>query len=46
LLSYLPVIEDIDISSREQVDEMLRFADEVIVGSYLMENLMNATDRL
>jgi tryptophan synthase alpha chain len=43
-LSDLPVCVGFGISSKEQVDDMLRFADGVIIGSYLMENLMNATD--
>lgn len=43
-LSDLPVCVGFGVSSKEQVDEMLGFADGVIIGSYLMERIMNSDD--
>jgi tryptophan synthase alpha chain len=43
-LSDLPVCVGFGVSSREQVDDMLRFADGVIIGSYLMERIMAASN--
>ena len=42
LLSDLPVCVGFGVSSKEQVDGILRFADGVIIGSYLMERIMNS----
>ena len=44
LLSDLPVCVGFGVSSKEQVDGILRFADGVIIGSYLMEKIMNSDD--
>jgi tryptophan synthase alpha chain len=43
-LSDLPVCVGFGVSSKEQIDEILEFADGVIVGSYLMDKLMKAAD--
>ncbi len=43
-LSDLPVCVGFGVSSKEQIDEILQFADGVIVGSYLMDKLMKAAD--
>jgi tryptophan synthase alpha chain len=43
-MTELPVCVGFGVSSKEQVDEILTFADGVIVGSYLMDRLMNAKD--
>jgi tryptophan synthase alpha chain len=43
-LSDLPVCVGFGVSSKEQVDGILRFADGVIIGSYLMERIMNSDD--
>lgn len=46
LLSDLPVCVGFGVSSKEQVDELLQFADGVIIGSYLMERIMNSDDAI
>jgi tryptophan synthase alpha chain len=43
-LSDLPVCVGFGVSSKEQIDEILQFADGVIIGSYLMDRLMKAAD--
>ena len=43
-MTDLPVCVGFGISTAEQVTDMLGFADGVIVGSYLMERIMNASD--
>jgi tryptophan synthase alpha chain len=43
-LSDLPVCVGFGVSSKEQVNGILRFADGVIIGSYLMERIMNSDD--
>lgn len=40
----LPVCVGFGISSASQVDEVLSYADGVIVGSHLMDRIMNAAD--
>lgn len=43
-LSDLPVCVGFGVSSKKQVDDMLQFADGVIMGSYLMERIMDSDD--
>ena len=43
-MTDLPVCVGFGVSTKQQVDDMLAFADGVIVGSYLMETIMNAAD--
>ncbi|MFY9397493.1 MAG: tryptophan synthase subunit alpha [Desulfomonilia bacterium] len=43
-LSGLPVCAGFGVSSARQVEEMLSFADGVIVGSYLMSRIMESED--
>ena len=43
-MTDLPVCVGFGISTAEQVTDMLAFADGVIVGSFLMERIMNASD--
>jgi len=40
-MTELPVCVGFGVSSKEQVDEILTFADGVIVGSYLVDKIMN-----
>jgi tryptophan synthase alpha chain len=43
-VTELPVCVGFGVSSKEQVDEILTFADGVIVGSYLVDKIMNADE--
>jgi tryptophan synthase alpha chain len=43
-LSDLPVCVGFGVSTKEQVDDMLRFADGVIIGSYLMDKIMTSSN--
>jgi tryptophan synthase alpha chain len=43
-ITDLPVCVGFGVSSKEQVDEILGFADGVIIGSYLMERIMTASN--
>jgi len=43
-MTDLPVCVGFGISTAEQVSDMLAFADGVIVGSFLMERIMNTSD--
>jgi tryptophan synthase alpha chain len=43
-MTDLPVCVGFGVSTAQQVDDMLAFADGVIVGSYLMDTMMNASD--
>jgi tryptophan synthase alpha chain len=43
-MTDLPVCVGFGISTAEQVNDMLGFADGVITGSYLMERIMNASN--
>ncbi|HVN70724.1 MAG TPA: tryptophan synthase subunit alpha [Desulfomonilia bacterium] len=43
-MTDLPVCVGFGVSSASQVENLLAFADGVIVGSYLMANIMNAAD--
>jgi tryptophan synthase alpha chain len=43
-MTDLPVCAGFGVSDARQVEEMLSFADGVIVGSHLMGRIMEATD--
>ena len=43
-LTDLPVCVGFGVGSSAQVDAIMRFADGAIVGSFLMERLMQAED--
>jgi tryptophan synthase alpha chain len=43
-MTDLPVCVGFGISTASQVDNILTFADGVIVGSFLMERIMQAED--
>jgi tryptophan synthase alpha chain len=42
-MTDLPVCVGFGVSSKEQVDEILGFADGVIIGSYLMDMIMSSS---
>jgi tryptophan synthase alpha chain len=44
-MTDLPVCVGFGVSNAAQVDELLTFADGVIVGSYLMDKIMNGQDQ-